>query len=294
MKKLKLSNALFFSFLLMVTLFIINACKKENSATAENNSKKLSVFLTDHPCNFDSFFVDIRYVEVKIDTSREHMMDDHYGDHDMDDDDDHHNHDSYGYWDTLAISPGVYNVMDLRNGVDTLLGTVNLPAGAIRKIRITLGTDSRVVAAGVSYPLSLLPGRSNYVYVKIDNEDEDDDHRGNSSIWLDFNVCESVVMHNGMYYLKPFIIPFGQHSTGSIEGKVAPPDAKAVIKAYNSTDSAMAIPEEHDGEFKIRGLKAGVYSLSFTSPNGYRDTTIQNITVRAGAETKIPLVTLKK
>ncbi len=41
---------------------------------------------------------------------------------------DHHHHDQYGFWDTLAIRPGVYDILKLRNGIDTLLGTVNIPS----------------------------------------------------------------------------------------------------------------------------------------------------------------------
>lgn len=272
-------------------VLFITSCKKEASSSNSTNAKKLSVFLTDDPCSFDSVLVDIRYVEVKIDTSSAHMHDDHYGDDDDDGDDDHEHHDRYGKWDTLTIRPGVYNVMKFRNGVDTLLGTANLPAGKIRKIRLTLGNNNSVVVNGASHPLNLLQGTNNYVYVKLHDEDHDDVNPTHSSLWLDFDVCRSIRQYNDQYYLKPVLKPFGMHHYGSIEGKVLPAAAHVFVQAYNAADSATAIAGT-DGEYKIRGLKEGTYKLNMKGTNGYKDTTITNVQVRNGQETKVNTVTL--
>lgn len=278
---------------LAVSLFIASCQKSVTTPNNTTGAKKLSVYLTDDPCQYDSVFIDIRYVEVKIDTSTQHMNDEHYGDNDDDRDDDNHHQDQYGKWDTLTIRPGVYNILRLRNGIDTLLGTANLPAGKIRKIRLTLGTNNSLIKAGVSYPLNLLPGTNNYVYVKIHSEDEDEVSPGHSAIWIDFNVCESIRLIGGQYYLKPFLKAFSMQQFGKIEGKVFPHDALPFVKAFNGTDSASAMPE-NDGEYKIRGLRNGVYSIKFTGSNGYRDTTISNIQVQKGIETHIVNITLRK
>lgn len=276
----------------MGLLLFVTACQKENSANNNTTgAKQLSVFLTDDPCSFDSVFIDIRYVEVKIDTSVQHMNDDHYGDAEDDHNDDHEHADQYGKWDTLAIRPGVYNIMKFRNGVDTLLGTAHLPAGKIRKIRLTLGSNNSVVVNGVSQPLNLLQGTNNYAYVKLHDEDEDRVTATQSSLWLDFDVCRSIVEYNGQYYLKPVLKPFGMNHYGRIEGKVLPGAAHAFVQAGNVTDSATAIPED-DGEFKIRGLKEGVYNIHFQGSNGYSDTTLSNVQVRNGEETHLPTITL--
>ncbi len=80
---------------------------------------------------------------------------------------------------------------------------------------------------------------------------------------------------------------------GKIEGKVFPHDALPFVKVFNATDSASAIPE-NDGEYKIRGLREGMYSIKFTGSKGYRDTTISNIQVQKGRETHISNITLRK
>ena len=281
-------------FILAVTL-IVASCQKQaatNSAPT-TGARQLSVYLTDDPCQYDSVFIDIRYVEVKIDTSTQHMNDDQYGDNDNDSDDDHQHHDQYGKWDTLTIRPGVYNILRLRNGIDTLLATGNIHAGKIRKIRLTLGTNNSLIKAGVSYPLNLLPGTNNYVYLKIHKEDEDEVATAQSAMWIDFNVCESIRLVGGQYYLKPVLKAFSMQQFGKIEGKVFPKEALPFVKAFNATDSASALPE-NDGEYKIRGLREGIYSIKFTGSNGYRDTIITNIQVQKGREIHISNITLRK
>ncbi len=291
---MKTNKNLFIGMIVLIlsSALLFTSCQKQDTGASNmNGTRQFSLYLTDDPCQYDSLFIDIRYVEVKIDTSR-HRDDDDYGDNDDDGDDDGDHHDEYGKWDTLTIRPGVYNILALRNGIDTLLAQGTIPAGAIRKIRLTLGTNNVLVVGGVRKPLNLFPGSNNYVYVKIHDED-DDDTPAQSSLWLDFNVCESIKLVGGQYYLKPMIKPFGMNNFGKIEGKVLPNAARAVVKARNATDSATAIPED-DGEFKIRGLKPGTYSLLFTAANGYKDSTVLNVQVQKGRETKIATVILHR
>jgi hypothetical protein len=291
MKKIKKGYTYIGIIFLGLVIFIAACQKQVDEPTNSVDSKKLSVYLTDDPCNFDSLFVDIRYVEVKIDTSKKHRDDDQHGDDDDDGDDDHHGHDSYGFWDTLNINAGVYNILKLRNGLDTLLATGNIPAGKIRKIRITLGTNNTIVVGGIRKPLTLLLSSNNYVYVKIHNEDEDDDIQNQSAIWLDFDVCKSIKQINGQYYLKPFLKTFSNKKTGRVEGKVFPRAALPFVQIFNATDSSFAIPE-NDGRYKIRGLKTGIYKIKFYGHNGYFDSTISNINVQRDRETQVQNITL--
>lgn len=270
-------------------LFFAIACNK-SASTPQN--KSLTVHLTDDPALFSDVFIDIKTVEVKIDPDLSH--DSHFADADKDNDDDGKGQDEFGKWDTLHIRPGVYDIMKLRNGLDTVLATGNIPVGRIEKIRITLGTNNSVVLANnVTQPLILAPGQNNYLYVKIDDEDMDE-AAGQVGLWIDFDLSESIREYNGQFYLKPVLKAFSMEQFGSIEGKVLPLDAHAVVKAYIGTDTATAIPNAGDGEFKIRGLKAGSYSVSFKSSNGYKDTTITNVQVMKGNETDLPAVTLHK
>jgi Domain of unknown function (DUF4382) len=277
-----------FSVLMSAAVFVFNSCtKKEFSASGSD--QQLSVFLTDHPADFDKVLVQITMVEVKLDTSS-HKDDDSYGNRDLDDDDHRRGHDEYGQWDTLKMNPGTYDLLTLRNGVDTLLAQGNIN-GKARKIRITVGSVT-VVKDSVSYPVNLLPGNQNFIYIKI--HDEHMQRNGNvQQLWLDFDVSRSIVEINGQYYLRPVLKPFCDKNSGELEGRVGPADASAIVKVYNASDTATAIPDKK-GEFRIRGLSEGDYTVLYDGSNGYRDTVITNVKIAKGRDTKLQAVLLKK
>ncbi len=275
--------------ILALSLLII-ACNK--SATTPAGKKSLSVYLTDDPAQFTAVFIDIKTVEVKIDEDLNH--DSHFADNDMDADDDKTDHDQYGKWDTLGIRPGVYNIMNFRNGIDTLLAAGKIPVGRIGKIRLTLGNNNSVVVANASRPLQLSPGQNNYVYVKIEENDLDETPSGEIGLWIDFDLSASIQENQGAYFLKPYIKAFGMEKFGRIQGKVLPKEANSLVKIYSGKDTSTAIPDNGGGDFKVRGLKEGTYSALFKAYNGYKDTTINNIVVQKGKETQLPTVTLRK
>jgi hypothetical protein len=231
-------------------------------------------------------------VEVKIDEDLNH--DSHFADNDIDSDDDKTDHDQYGKWDTLSIRPGVYNIMNFRNGIDTLLAAGKIPLGRIEKIRLTLGTNNSVVVSNESHPLLLSPGKNNYVYVKIEENDLDETPSGQVGLWIDFDLSASIEENQGVYFLQPCIKAFGMEQFGRIQGNVLPKDAHSLVKVYNGKDTSTAIPDNGSGDFKIRGLKEGSYSVLIKASNGYRDTTINNVQVLRGKETQLPDVILKK
>lgn len=279
-------QVLFFSIIMAVAIF--DSCTK-SEYSASGSDQQLSVYLTDHPADFDKVLVQINMVEVKLDTSS-HRDDDGYGSMDDDNDDHRRGHDEYGQWDTLDLTPGNYDLLTLRNGVDTLLaqGRIN---GKARKIRITVGAVT-VVKDSISYPVELLPGDKNYIYVKI--RDEHMQRSGNvQQLWLDFDVSRSIVEINGQYYLRPVLKPFCDKNSGELEGRVGPADASAIVKVFNASDTATAIPDKK-GEFRIRGLSVGDYTVLYDGSNGYQDTAITNVKVTKGRDTKLQAVTLKK
>ena len=202
----KRSNLLF-SLLAVVSLSVLHfqACTKDElSASGSGETQSLKVYLTDDPAQFDSLFVRINSVEVKLDTGK-HRDDDDWGDRsdslDKDDDDDRKGKDDFGQWDTLNVAAGEYNILARRKGIDTVLAQGPVQ-GTIRKIRIAIGAV-RVVKNGVSYPVNLLPGvRSNYIYIKLRKEHVQTSG-SNVATWIDFDVSRSIIEINGKYYLKP-------------------------------------------------------------------------------------------
>ena len=292
---MKVSKYVYSAIIVLIigSAILITGCKKDSSTTAgAATSQQLSMYLTDDPSRYDSVYIDIKYIEVKTDSDEKHRDDDHFGDKDDDKDDDHKNKDEFGKWDTLNIKAGIYNIAKLRNGVDLLMGTANVK-GAIRKIRITLGTSNSLLLSGVSYQLNLLAGVNNYLYVKINKEHHHEFEPGKTALWIDFDISRSIIYKNGNYYLKPQLKPFCDKNFARIKGKVYPEAARSILSVYNSSDTAIAIPE-NDGTYKVRGLKEGAYKILFKGFNGYRDTTLQNIQIKNGDENIIQTITLVK
>jgi Domain of unknown function (DUF4382) len=266
---------LFLAAIVIISSVILYACQKETDRT--DQPSKLTVHLTDHQTPvFDSVFIDIQKLEVKLE------------------DDTLPN----GGWFDLSIRTGVYNILRFRNGLDTLFGTATLPNDRIRKIRLTLGTQNSVMKDNRSFPLKV-KDNERQVIVNIDNSNFDIVAPGQLMFWIDFDAGRSIQVdnsgsgNNNGYELKSHIKIFTHRNTGRIEGRVLPFAASPIVKAFAGIDTVTAIPD-NDGQFKIVGLNAGIYSVLFDGNNGYRDTTINNVVVRTGEDTHLPTITLRQ
>ncbi len=269
---------------------IFIACSKDKSdATAvPTGQQRVSLYLTDDPALFDQVLIDIQSVRVLVDTSKADTLDHRWHDRDCDD-----GRDTSVIWQDLQIRPGVYDLLTLRNGADTLLAAGTIPEGKIKRIKITLGQNNSLVKDSVTYPLNLTREDS-VITIKLYGHELDEYLAGQFQLWLDFNVGKSIIkVRNGEFYLKPYIRLFVTKVTGSIEGRITPKDAYAVVSVYNATDTAYAIPF-WDGKFKVRGLAPGAYTVFVNASNGYQDTTLTDITVDARRETQLPKIELHK
>lgn len=274
--------------IIMLSMIGFYSCRKDESGLNDNNGQqKVLVYLSDDPVdNFTKVIVDIQYVEVKIDSSHGH----HNG-HDWDDDDDHHGHDEFGHWDTLGITPGQYDLLRLRNGVDTLLASGFVAHGRITKIRFTLGDNNEVwTDSTTSQPLTICNNR-HYIYAGLLTENIDTLQTGEAILRIDFNIHRSIHGWNGHYCLSPVLRPFCMRTTGSIEGKIYPFGITTLVTVFNNTDTAYAIPF-WNGAFKVRGLDEGIYSVKYDPLSPYQDTVITDVHVYRGQETELPPVTL--
>ena len=276
----------------LITAGIIS-CQKETSSsnTIPAGKQSVQVYLNDDPVpNLLKVLVDIRYIEVKVDTGTKHHDDDYYN-NDHDGDNDHHDHDQFGKWDTLSITPKVYDLLKLKNGVDTLIANSYANAGKITKIRITLGTNNVVWTDSThNYPLPICDNKP-YFYIRVTSNTIETLTNGQIRLRIDFDVAKSVELDNGVYCFEPKMRCYNDNNSGKIEGIVTPLAAHTWVMAYNATDTAYAIPEE-DGEFKIRGLKPATYNILYKATLPYRDTLINNIQLQAGQKVTMPVITL--
>jgi len=280
-------------------LFLFFACNKNNSSGSNPNippgKSQVSIFMMDDPIQFSKVLIDIRQVAVEVDTGtkqsdsdRDDQWDDNYcGWHRT-------KENSSVIWDTLGITPGIYDLLQLRNGVDTLLASGLIPTGKILKVKITLGADNTIYTDSTThYPLEVF-GPHPYFTINVRRVDVSAASTNDFKLWLDFNLERSVFFWNGEFLLKPYITVFNDQITAKLKGQALPRREVTLITAYNSTDTLYAIPNWGDGNYLIRNVPAGSYSINFKGRDGYKDTTISNIAVDAGKTVKVPDVTLHK
>jgi hypothetical protein len=266
---------------------IFYACSKEdssgNSSTVPAGKQELNLYLTDGPGFFDKVLIDIKSIKVLVDTCDKSRRRRDYFDSTK----------TCAIWDSLTFTPGVYDLLSLRNGIDTLLASGMVTDGTIRKIVITLGTNNSVVKDSVSYPLNLFNNQSS-ITIKLFGNEWDNFSSGRYRLWLDFDAGRSIVrLRDNSFYLAPFIRAFIIKESGAVKGVVKPRDAYPILTIYNASDTAYAIPFI-DGRFKVRGLDSGTYSVFVNGSNGYQDTTINNVSVTVGKETDLGTITLHK
>lgn len=281
-----------------MVLFVFFACSKNNSAGTNPNippgKSQVSIYMMDDPIQFSKVLIDIRQVVVEVDTAAKQS------DPDEDDEWDDNfcgrhrdQNDKSVIWDTLSIKPGVYDLLQLRNGTDTLLASGLTTTGKILKIRITLGSDNTVFTdSTTSYPLEVF-GPSPTFTINVRRENVSSVTNNEFKLWLDFNLSRSIFFWNGEFLLKPNIIVFNDVVAAKLEGQVLPEHASPLVTAMNAADTLYAIPNE-DGRYQFRGVPTGTYSINFKGHNGYKDTTVNNIVVDSMRVVQVPTVTLHK
>ena len=287
----------------VVTLFLFYACSKNNSGSSNipPGKSQVSIYMMDDPIQFTKVLIDIRQVAVLVDTSTKQSdpdEDDEWGDDfcGRHGDRDH----KTVIWDTLNITPGVYDLLKLRNGADTLLASGLFPSGKILKIRVTLGPKDTVYTDSTTYyPLAVF-GDHPYFTINVRRENLSSISNNDFKLWLDFNLDRSIFFWNGEFLLSPYIVVFNDQVQAKIKGQALPVGKVTLVTAFNSKDTLYAIPSWGDdddrdgGNYLIRNAPAGTYSINFKGRDGYKDTTITNISVTAGETTKVPTITLHK
>lgn len=280
-----------------ILLLLLVSCNKEASINSGTNipagQSKMSVYMSDGPMDFYKVLVNISQVAVLIDTAIQQNDSDYAN---------QWNNNYCGFhrgpndksliWDTLNITAGVYDLLQLRNGVDTLLGTGTYPTGKVIKVRITLnGSGNSIYTDSLtSYPLVVF-GPEPYFDVNVSRENVFSVSNNNFELWLDFNIERSVFFWSGTFYLKPYIVAYNDIRLSKIEGLVLPGGASPLVEAINGSDTLYAIPG-WGGGYMFRGVTAGTYSLNILGRNGYNDTTLNNIVVDSSSVTRVPAITL--
>ena len=261
---MKTSRSLCVLFILFSTAFFISSCKKDATS-------RLTVYLTDAPADYDAVNIEVVGIQVKASSDP-----------------------GEGGWITMpmAVSPVVYNLLEFTNGMETLLSTFELPSGKISQLRLILGDNNSIVVNGVSSALPLEVPSGSESGLKF-NIHADLIAGVEYKLWIDFDMARSVVENGaGGYILKPVLRTFSEATSGAIKGVVSPLAANATVQAINGIDIISAMPDPVTGEFLIRGVPPGPWSVLIDGNNGYIDKTINNVIVTTGEVADIGSITL--
>lgn len=248
-------NTFIFSLLIISIISLLSCSSDEGSGTA-----RVNIYLTDDPADYDKVLIDIQ--EVRVHTSETAEEND-------------------GGWVTLAgTRTGIYDLLELSGGLDTLLGTAELPAGKISQIRLILGSNNTLVIDEEEIDLKTPSAQQSGLKLKVNTVL----NAGITyDIILDFDVARSIVRagNSGNYNLKPVIRAIAQAQDGAICGKVLPLESSPVVYAITGTDSLSAFPNEQ-GKFLFKGLEPGTYTLVLVPEDGYQTKTLNGVAVSLG------------
>lgn len=233
-----------------------------SSCTKDREYAKLDIRLTDAPGQFDNVFIDIQGIKIHVDS----------------------------VWITPSnFNAGIYDLLELNNGLDTLLCAVDIPVGKISQIRLILGDNNSVVINSISYPLTIPSGQQSGLKLNLHMDIQPN---VSYTILLDFDVAKSIILNgNNQYILKPVIRAITNQTNGKIKGYVLPMSAQPTVYAINANDTLSTIPD-NNGFFMICGLN-GTYDLLINSGNiAFQDTLISGIQVPWGTIINVDTITL--
>lgn len=164
-----------FAGILGAAVITLVSCSKDNS---ESGSTNLRVRLTDNPVAAEEVNVDIRQVRVKF------------------------NEDSVNGWASLSTYAGVYDLLGLQNGVDTLIAAGTIPTNTVKEIRFVLGTNNTIKVAGIVFPLTIPSGAESGLKIKVDKRL----NASLDSLLIDFDAALSIHQTGtGEYQLRPVL-----------------------------------------------------------------------------------------
>lgn len=204
-------------------------------------TSRFEVRLTDAPADYAKVLVDIQGVEYNVDGTE-------------------------GGWKSLPLRrTGVYNLLNFRNGADTLLAGEEIAAGKISQIRLKLGqNNSLVLKNGETVAMKVPSGAESGLKLNLHAELQ----AGIAYVLtVDFDAAKSVVAQgNGKYSLKPCLRAYRTATSGAVKGKVTPDTLSTTVyllklNSVTQKNDTIATTIVKAGSFLIGGVAEGGYTV---------------------------------
>lgn len=242
-------------------LIALSGCKKDNDAEGSGaQTSQMDIMLTDAPGDYEKVLIDIQEINANIE--------------------------GQGWVKLSLLRPGIYNMLDLQNGIDTFLCSQQVPVGELQEIRLVLGSRNNVVVDGVTYDMETPSAEQSGLKIKI----RESIRSGNKYVvWIDFDANKSIVLTgSGKYILKPVLRAFLKYNTGSLKGDVNPDDAVFFVNTIsNSNTDTFTTLTFLGGKFFYMGLPSGSYHVHFYNRAGQDIKTLSNIQVNTNSNTDL-------
>ncbi len=237
------------------------------SCSTDEARSSLEVRLTDSPGDYEELNIDIQGVEIHRAEGKQTSG-----------------------WVSLDVNEGVYNILRLSNGLDTLLGSANLPSGRVSQIRLVLGSNNTIKINGEIKPLDTPSSQQSGLKVNVQTQMSPGVRY---IIKLDFDAARSIVdKGNGEYSLKPVIRAITEETSGAIEGNVVPVESMPAVFALNGTDTVSTAYTDSLGLFLLHAIPPGTYKVTFDPKSGFNPTQVSDVIVTTGSKTNIGQVTI--
>ena len=156
--------------LIVSTGILLFACKKDAAYST------LHIRMTDAPAALEEVNIDLIQVNVKFATDTT-------------------------AWVAMQTTPGIYNLLGLQNGVDTLIAQGSYPSNVVKEIRFVLGDSNSIKLDGQTYHLTIPSGSESGLKIKVDKKLQ----ANLETLLIDFDAALSVKQETDGYKLSPVL-----------------------------------------------------------------------------------------
>ncbi|MCB0597028.1 MAG: DUF4382 domain-containing protein [Lewinellaceae bacterium] len=161
----------------LLAALLNSGCNEGEIDSPLSNLTLLNIRLTDAPLAIDEVNIDLQSILVKGPGGQEEIL--------------------------LNTNAGIYDLLDLQNGIDVLVANAMVSLDEIRQVRLVLGDDNTVVVDGVEYGLTIPSGSQSGLKIQVCL---DLTGMPQYDLILDFDAAESVhQLGNGRYMMRPVI-----------------------------------------------------------------------------------------
>lgn len=219
---------------------------------SNDDSTRMIVRLTDSPGDYEKINIDIVGVQVHREGGNQESG-----------------------WMELDANASIYDLLELTDGVETVIANSMVPPGKISQVRLVLGDNNSVLVDGTEHALTTPSAHQSGLKLQVH---ETLTEGITYSLLLDFDGAKSVVKTGAdKYILKPVIRTIAEAQDGAISGTVIPAIENVAVYAMVGEDiMGTSYAVEDNADFFIGGLDEGTYTLVF-DPGELSDYDVQII-----------------